>query len=439
MFRSGEGRTIERVVSLPEDEAQSIEVIALLSGNLVRDEAGALLSSLRSRVVSLPAEEPMAAKASRPRVKVSTTVSMGTVPRARIEGGRWSPARHVPFNLSLFHPISLVRPSESLATDVELGLAYSRVGRVDALGFNVLVLRVEHDLDGFGYGTLFASNGGGLEGFQLSGLGSHVGRSVAGAQVGGLVAMAQEGVEGSQTAGVLAYAGGRAAGFQLAGVSSVAGGLVDGMQLSGALNVAWGGFDGVQLAAINVAADGDGVQLGGVNVARDVAGAQIGAVNVGRRVRGLQLGLVNVAEDFEGVPVGLVNVSKTIQIQPTFWSSTTTLANAGVTYRARPGYTLIAMGWDPSAGSDQLQLGAAIGASAPYRSVFLDVDVGYWGEWDGDLFGEVDRHVMRYRATAGVRPFRGFAIMAGGGARQDIELGPDITVRPELHLGVQLL
>ena len=437
MFRGEKGRTIERTISLPEDEAQSIEVIALLSGNLVRNEAGTLLLSLRRRTAAAKVEEPVVPEPTAPPT-VAPAVEAPPAAEPASAVASWSPSRSVLLNLSLFHPISLYRPSEALAAGAELGLFYSRVGQVDAVGFNLLVLRVEHDLAGFGYGSLFASSGGSLDGFQLSGLASHVGESLEGAQVGGLATIAQGDADGSQVAGVFAYAGGSMDGVQLAGASSAAAGPVDGVQVSGALNVAWGGFDGVQLAAINVAADGEGVQLGAVNVARDFSGVQLAGVNVGRRVRGLQLGLINIAEDFEGFPIGLVNLSKTIRVQPTFWSSTTTVANAGVMYRARPGYTLLAMGWDPSSGPDQLQLGAAIGGSIPYRSLFLDVDVGYWGEWDGDLFGEVDRHVIRYRATVGVRPVGGVAILAGGGARQDIELGPDITVRPEFHVGMQL-
>ena len=418
-FTDSEGRSVTRTIALPPEPERAVEAVALLVGNLVRDEAGALLASLAPKEAhepttdgepAPPEEESEVGQASAgPGLEApSDAASIGTPKK------RWSPRDAVALNLSLFHPIALRSDAEHISADVELGLAYSRIGQVGGLGFNLFVLRVEHDLTGFGYGSLWASAGGDMDGFMLSGLVSHVGGAVEGVQLAGLVALA-----------------GPVDGVQVAPAVALADGDVDGVQL-GVVSVA-GDVDGVQLGAVSVAGDVDGVQLGAVSVAGDVDGAQIGLVNVAGKVRGTQIGLINVADELKGMPIGLVNLNG--RIQPTVWTTTTTPVNAGVMFRGRPGYTLVHGGWDPD--GNRQQLGAALGVGWPVGDFFFDGDVGYAGEWDGDLFGEVDRHVIRYRLTAGVRPTSGLSFFAGGGLRHDIELGPTSTYRPEFHLGVQ--
>lgn len=425
-FTSISGKVVSRRIDLPPEDDRAVEAIALLSGNLVRDEAGELIAALapapadpnavQSPLVPepRPTPEPIAPK---PRAKGKAP---GVVEAERSGKGetRSTPREHVPLNLSVFPPITLYSNPERLTAGGELGLFYSRIGRVHVGAFNVLALYVDEDLTGFGYGSFFAGAGGKVEGFQLSGLVAYAGA-----------------VDGTQLATAVSHVREDVAGAQLAVGASIAGAAIDGAQLGVGLALAGGEVDGAQIAVgAAIAEDVDGFQLGAVTVARDVEGAQVGLVNVGRRIRGTQIGIVNVAEHVEGMPLGLVSIAD--RVQPTFWASSLVPVNVGVMSRARPGYSMIYGGWVPE--SDEQQLGACLGVGWPVGVFFFDGDVGYAGSWDGDLFGEVDRHVIRYRVTAGLQASEALAFFLGGGLRHDIEEGPVSTYRGELHAGVQL-
>ena len=425
-FTNTAGRIVSRRIELPPENDRAVEAIALLSGNLVRDEAGELIAALAPaelpepppEAVEQPAE-PEARPASEPiAIMPRTKAERGTVEAPRPNEAEWAPRDHVPLHLSLFPPITLYSNPERLAAGGELGLFYGRIGRIQAVGFNVFALYVDEDLTGFGYGSLFAGAGGKVEGLQLSGLVTHAGA-----------------IGGTQLAGALSHAREDVVGAQLAVGASIAGGTMDGAQLGGVLALAGGEVEGAQLAVgAAIAEDVDGFQLGAVTVARDVDGAQVGIVNVGRRVRGIQIGIVNVAGELEGMPLGLVNI--TDRVQPTFWASTLVPLNVGIMSRAKPGYSMIYGGWNPA--SDEQQLGACLGLGWPVGVMFFDGDVGYAGSWDGDMFGEVDRHVIRYRLTAGVRASEALSFFVGGGLRHDVEEGPVSTYRGEFHGGMQL-
>lgn len=389
-FTRSTGATISRAIDLPPEAGRAVEAIALLAGNLVRDEAGALIASLApaepaapDRSASLPEAAISAPVEKEPHEDEATgdseVAGAAKAPERPAESNErvpnetgWRPRGSAWVNLSLLHPLSLYPRAEEMEVSVQFGLLFGRVGSVSGFGFDALALHVDHDLHGVGFGSAYLGAGGDMDGLALS----------------GLVAQAGDEARGVQAAGVLAVAG---------------------------------AVRGLQLAPVTVSGDVDGAQVGGVNVAG--------------RVRGVQIGLVNVASEVQGIAVGLVNLG--VRIQPTVWTSTTTPVNGGVMYRAQPGYTLVHAGWNPD--GDRQQLGAALGVGHAFGPLQLDGDVGYAGEWDGDLFGEVDRHVLRYRLTAGVQATSWLSLFAGVGMRQDVEEGPDTTYRPEVHGGVQLL
>ena len=428
-FTRSTGEAISRSIALPPEPDRAVEAIALLAGNLVRDEAGALIASLTPvpeppesvQPEPVSSEENVAAEAPERKVPKEPEEAATSAPRSAEREASdpvaeaWQPRDWSWVNLSLLHPVSLYPNAEENAVAVQLGLFFSRVGQLSGFGLDTVALHVDHDLHGFGFGSVYLGAEGNMDGFGLAGIVAGAGGEARGMQIGGIAAFA-DAVQGLQ-------------------VGSVAvSGDVQGVQ-SGAVAVA-SEVEGVQAAAVTVSSELEGVQVGAVAVSGDVDGLQIGAVNVAGRVRGAQIGLVNVAREVDGVSIGLVNLG--VRVQPTMWASTTTPLNAGVMYRASPGYTLLYGGWDPD-GNHQ-QLGAALGVGVPLGILQLDADAGYAAEWDADLFGVVDRHVVRYRLTVGVQATSWLSLFAGGGLRQDVEEGSDEErYRPEFHGGLQLL
>src|SRR5690606_35063149 len=91
-------RAVSRKVELPDSESAQLEVIQLLSGNLVRDEASALLARLRAprQQTEAPAETP-SAEVSAPAQPAKAGPEAKAPPKRRGQ---------MPISLTLFSPIS---------------------------------------------------------------------------------------------------------------------------------------------------------------------------------------------------------------------------------------------------------------------------------------------------------------------------------------------
>ena len=132
---------IERSMELPRDHARAIQAIALLSANLVRDQASELLDAMRPRPDARSADAPpasAAASAAAPAPPAPLSSAATTAPISpQAPAGRRAESRPThALNLSLWNPIALYPTSAEQSFYVELGLLYGRVGelRGGALG-----------------------------------------------------------------------------------------------------------------------------------------------------------------------------------------------------------------------------------------------------------------------------------------------------------------
>ncbi len=256
------GGTYQRAIALPAAPAAAAEVVALVVGNLARDEAGDLLSELAA-----PATSPDAAPALPP--PIDPTLGAAAPAARRAPGRATRPARAAAPRTATHYGFGLIP-----------GMAYDVDGRGWRGGVAIdLVVGARRR----------------MVAFNVSGAASVVVEDVRGTQIGGAITHAGA-VQGTQIAGAVATAG-TVTGTQLAGAVAATRGDVRGVQIGGAVAVAGGAVD---------------TQIGGaVSVARRVRGLQIaGAVNVAHRVDGVQVGVINVAGGGDGVSLGLINVVK---------------------------------------------------------------------------------------------------------------------------------
>jgi hypothetical protein len=209
------GRRDARSIALEEDPRQSEQEIALVAGNVARDQASGF------RAPSLPPPEAAATSAPAPP---AATIARSACERVR----------------------SAARPRTMLGADF---VPYAGTSSFDG-GRSVRSLSI---------GALGAVSGG-IDGVAVSGLVNADVGPVCGAEVGGLVDVSA-GVEGVQASGIAAVANGDSAGLQLALVD-VATGRVLGAQV-GLVEVARQAS--VQIGLVNVASDAD-VQIGLVNI-----------------------------------------------------------------------------------------------------------------------------------------------------------------------------
>jgi hypothetical protein len=338
-FRSKQNETTTRSLDLPANSGQAIEVIALLAGNLARDEASELLSRLApppsqtatADAEATPESHPPAAPA--PETKEPPEKTDGQKPAPKKAPNPKPPpddlirSSSTVANLSFYHPLTILDHTEKRVVNLELGAAYSRIGAIEGGGFTIGYLRVDKHVRGavgtFGYtrvdgdvrglelGGFFTEGHGTLYGLDIANLGTLRWGNVEGAQMSGLFSMAND---------------------------------VKGAQLSSGVTLA-DDVEGAQASLVAVARDVNGVQAEFVGVARDVSGAQVGLVNVAKSAD-VQLGLVNVAERVDGAAIGLVSVAGNGYVEPTVYAigGSRVSYNAGVKFVAGLAYSVLAAG-----------------------------------------------------------------------------------------------
>jgi len=415
------GVTRSRSIELPRDARRSPELIALLSGNLSRDEAAELLAALAPRsnppetataavpanaATRTPASAPVAAKAK----ASAPPVSPKPAPRALPALLR---APYPLFDLTLAHPLGTVPHSERYVLDGEFGLAYGDIGALEGVGFDLFVLRTEQTVRGVSYATFYNHTGGLATGVTGSALVNHGG-----------------GVEGATFAGLVNVQAGDVRWFSLAGLVSTyrdlsgcaASGIgnfgrdLAGCSVTSVVNWADRG-SGVQVAGIvNRARSFEGLQFAGVaNIADQISGAQIGLVNVAGQVRGVQLGLVNVAKRVDGAAIGLVSVAGNGRVQPVVWASSFMPVNAAAKFTVGLLYTQLGGGYAPASHTYSFELGG--GMHLPLGPLFIEPGVHYSERRDSERsFSSEHEENVHYRLALGwdlraVSPFAGAAVV----------------------------
>jgi hypothetical protein len=272
MFVREDASTVERTLDVSSTGAHALETVALLAANLVRDEAAALLESLRATPPPVAAVPAVAAASAPPALPVPP-------PPPPPPGCAPNQLEPIEFGIDL---LPYVGTSSRKGTQVQRTISFNVLGGVT----------------------------GAVRGIELGGFFNYDDHSVCGLQLAGIANLVNGPVQGVQL-GFIDWAGGRLDGAQF-GLVDVTFGTLTGAQL-GLVDVAAGDIAGAQLGLANVGGGSlDGAQLGLANIAATrVRGAQLGLANVsGGEVRGTQLGLANVSGgELHGFQAGLVNVA----------------------------------------------------------------------------------------------------------------------------------
>jgi hypothetical protein len=436
-YRSKEGEATTRSMNLPANSEQAVEVIALLAGNLARDEASELLARLApppsAAETSEPAPEEDAAPAPpaeaspappKPEEKKEPAKKAEPPSKKKEELDGLIPSTA---NLSLFHPVTLLDNTERLALHLEAGLAYSRVGAIEGVGFTLGHLRVENDVRGAIGSIGWTRVDGDIVGLQWSALFSEGHGKIRGAEAGSFVALRWGNVEGAQASGIFAYAK-NVYGFQGAGFGVLAGDVT-----------------GAQASMVTVARDVTGGQVSLLGVARDIEGGQVGLVNVAKSTD-VQLGLVNVAERVDVAALGLISIAGNGYVEPTAYAvfGSRPSFNAGVKSVAGLAYSLLAVGATGLDGNERAL--AEAGGGLHYEPPFLRdgppvdraaIEIGAHVAFLPAEQGVSEQSLIHYRVGFGVRFARLLWLFAGYDVSHDTEpYGDDVGQGPWAGLAI---
>ncbi|MRG98390.1 LA_2272 family surface repeat-containing protein [Polyangium spumosum] len=311
----GEGSSVGRTIDLPDDPERAAETLALLAGNLARDEAAELAALLGKRPEEKPAAadvapnpppaapEPPAAKEeeTRPEEAPAPPAPKKSAPAPRRAAPAPAPPTIPARTPSLEELAPCWRPDGTqvfASASVLPGISTST-----SRGTNV----VPHLS-----ANLLAGLATGLDGLEI-GLGLNIERAFAcGVQISTAANIVAGPVRGVQAAIGLNFAT-SLRGVQMGGVDIVAGPVF-----------------GVQAGAIDIAGDVVGAQVGALNIGGAVSGVQLGAVNVAAGpVRGAQIGVVNYAER-SSFSFGLLNIVRRGRLHIDLWGQETGLVMAGI-------------------------------------------------------------------------------------------------------------
>jgi hypothetical protein len=158
-----DGVTLERSVPLPERADDAVELVALLAGNLVRDQTGEVLADL-----TLPAPPPRRARRA--------PVSIGIFPPISTDIAYGEP---VNANLELNAVVGVAPGVRGLALAGAIDIQRELAAGVQLAGVAALAMK---DLDGVQGGGAASITMGHLDGVQLAG-GLALARSFTGAQL----------------------------------------------------------------------------------------------------------------------------------------------------------------------------------------------------------------------------------------------------------------
>ncbi|WP_437283825.1 LA_2272 family surface repeat-containing protein [Sorangium sp. So ce406] len=469
-YSAGDGRHIGRTIDVPEDPDRAAEAIALLAGNLVRDEAAELAAALGKR----PSDEPAAAPPAPPAAPAAGNAS----PPSR-------PARPAPEPPPCALPgaetvllggdvVPFVGSSTVTGTDVVRRYSLNFVGGYTAgvtgveLGAGVNIL--SSFLCGVQLSTAANVVLGPARGVQITG-GLNLATSLRGAQIGSFN-LATGPVTGVQ-AGVLSVALGAVDGAQL-GVANAAVGESTDVQVGlanlavspstdvqvGLANVAVGETTDVQIGLADVAAGKTSdLQISLANLATgESTGVQIGILNVSTgKVRGAQIGLVNYADD-SPFSLGLLGIVRNGRLHIDAWGTESGLAMAGIKHGSEHFHNIYGIGVRLSGDRPLLAYSLGLGGRITLgKRTYLDVDVlGYSLHEPTAL--KPTAVLTQARALLGLRLLPGFAVFGGpsynvafGETPEDAGLSPygSIPLRiddsfaqrgwPGVVLGVQAL
>ncbi|EYF00729.1 LA_2272 family surface repeat-containing protein [Chondromyces apiculatus] len=410
-FHAEDGRLVERAVDLPANPAQAVEVIALLAGNLVRNEAAELSEAFGQR---LPAAPPLAAPAPRrpspeqgrgasppttnPSAPGLTTPSGPSAPRSTAPSAPSAPSTP-PAPSAPSAPSPCGRPPSARASVTPFGLDLAPfVGTSTFTGVHVRRNLALNLTVGLSEGPL---------GFELGGLN-----------------IATQGACGVQAAVGANLVTAPVSGWQLSVLGNT-GTALTGVQTSAGANVSTGDAEGLQLGGVNVTTGAlSGVQLGLANITTGtLSGVQFGAVNIAAQgITGLQLGVVNIAPR-STLSLGVLTIIPEGRTHVDLWATDEGFLMAGLKHGGDAFHNLYGAGIRP--GSDGVRAWVAYGLGGHLDAtsrLFVDVDLlSYSLIAPSDPFSLV----LQLRAVLGVRLLRGVALFGGLTFNQHLSADPD--------------
>ncbi|WP_437643331.1 LA_2272 family surface repeat-containing protein [Sorangium sp. So ce362] len=456
-YSAADDRRIERTIDVPEDPDRAAEAIALLAGNLVRDEAAELAAAFGKRPRETtpppqaqpePAEPPAGAKAAPPRAarpapsaqaRRAARSAPPEPPRCELPG-----AKTVVLGADLFPFVGtstvdganvVRRYSLNLAGGYTAGITGLEVG----VGVNIA--------SSFVCGAQFSAGAnlalGPARGVQIS-AGLNLARGLWGAQVGPINVTAGP-VTGAQ-GGVLNIASGAVDGAQL-GMVNVAAGASTDLQIGvanvavsdatdvqvGLVNLGVGAATGVQVGLASVAAGkSTGAQVSLANLsAGESTGVQIGLVNVATgKVEGMQIGLVNYAGE-SPFSFGLLNVVRNGRLHLDVWGLESGIVMAGLKNGSDHFHNIYGIGIRMTGDRPRMVVSLGLGGRIPLgERVYADMDLlGYSLHEPSSI--NTSATLVQARAVLGVRLFPELAVFGGpsynvafGDTAEDARLSP---------------
>ncbi len=373
-FTSASGAARQRTIELGADRARWPEMITLLAGNLVRDEASELLPDPPS-----PGDAAAAATPAVPPIPAAPAWSVASAP-----------------------PPSLTPHLEDRVSPIGFGL-------IPGASTDLFDVQRSHWIS-IG---LVAGVSRDVRGFAVSGA-VDVARRVSGLQLSGAVAVTGD-VSGAQLAGAATVAE-HSTGAQISGAVAVAGRAH--VQIAGAV-VAAADAD-VQIAGAITAARRATTQIsGGVNVTRQLDGVQIGPINVARRNDGVQFGVINVGGGPDGDSFGLINIVPGGRSELEATIDSDKIGTAMFRHGGKHWHNVYGIGGQSitepigKPNDDIWMLGLGMGPSLRVANLPVDLEAMAWQVNHG---GHLDKHLSllnQLRLSVGV-PLGPITLVAGG-------------------------
>lgn len=411
-------RAVSREVQLPESEAAQLELIQLLSGNLVRDEASALLARLRAG----PKETEMNVEPAPPEVAPPSAPDSPPPKEKELPPKRRG---QMPISLTLLSPVSSDPFLKEHEAHFDVGAFYSEIGALSGLAVQGGVQKL-HD---------------GGRGLAVAGVGSHSG-PFRGLNVNGFYGL------------VTSSEGLTVTGFYVRHKETFRGLTVSLVNSAGKAKA--------EKISEGPAPMSEGAMIGLVNIGGNLQGAQIGLVNVqAGKMRGAQIGLVNVSGDLSGAALGLLNFGPNVRASALAWASVNPELNApariagpmghvGVKYRIRNFYSLVGLGLgaeatgcgtEPPCRSNDVVFAPGFGAG--YRFDLgprFAVEVDGYHQVEFSPRGASNSHgATSGRVTASFKAADTVSFFIGGGPRLVVPNDDSpISVAPTFHAGIEL-
>lgn len=398
------GRTVERSIDLPASPEEQLQVIALLSENLLRDEAGALLADLSASEQAAP--DAAVASADMPPDTASDPV-MTPEP----EFGPLTPA-----GIAFTRYVEV--PNKQATVAFALAVPDGQWRNIRGLGISAFMLSTTHRSQGLSIAAV-AHEAGAFDGLSIAGLYDGT-KSPDG------------GFHGLRITGLYSYSAGNTYGLQISGFAG----------LTQKRNI------GLSIAPYNHAGDA-------------TAAVQIGVVNYSEK-GGTQIGLINVHNKGQSNKIGPIGYGPGTRQQFVAWvqgmnlkheSGTTYGPTGNVGFRIQSQYltTMVHLGMGTETGGCFIDSpcgttgevlfipGYTIGGRLPVSKVWsfeLDMQHRFNKGYGYNGLSNLSHMVaVRVGLVARVHPL--IAIFAAGGP--ELLLGGVAGIQEHLALGVQVL